>query len=340
MANYEQIIAGIHSDKTNGHIVDEHDCITIDPKTRELNLPTDFNSTIAYAGDINSQIVRFVCPITYDGHSLKDCSNHEIRWYNSGSGIGDTSKLEVGDIVEGGFILSWLAPPEAVTKNGAISIVITIYDKVNDEIKYQWNTAPFRSLFIGETIEDVDVKAPSKDKILILNPKTRSFILPAGYNTTIATQGDIGTAEVYFQSPRYINNIDLLDANNVVVTIAYAETDIVEQCSIYRMDGQLSQDKAVLITWKPSYALTKAGEIQFYLVVTQFDNKVEYIEKQWCSKINSSLLVDSMTAILNEEIERPDGLMEKFVTITWPLDKQSFYQMLEKEFEYVIGGLE
>jgi hypothetical protein len=81
-------------------------------------LSSEFNSTIAYAGDINSQIIRFICPETYDGHSLKDCSNHEIRWYNVGSGVGDKSELEVGDSVEGGFILSWLVPPEAATKNG------------------------------------------------------------------------------------------------------------------------------------------------------------------------------------------------------------------------------
>jgi hypothetical protein len=91
MADYTQIIDGVHGGSSSGYIIDEHGYIVIDPKTRQIALPVDFNSTIAYAGDINSQIVRFICPETYDSHSLKDCSNHEIRWYNTGSGIGDVS---------------------------------------------------------------------------------------------------------------------------------------------------------------------------------------------------------------------------------------------------------
>jgi hypothetical protein len=94
MADYTLMIEGIHIETDNGYINDEHGYITIDEK-RQLVLPEGFNPIIAYAGDINSQIVSFLCPIEYDGHPLRDCSNHEIRWHNSGSGIGDTSELEI-----------------------------------------------------------------------------------------------------------------------------------------------------------------------------------------------------------------------------------------------------
>jgi hypothetical protein len=94
MADYTLMIEGIHDGADSGYVNDEHGYITIDEK-RQLTLPEGFNPIIAYAGDINSQIVSFLCPVEYDGHSLKDCSNHEIRWYNSGSGIGDTSELEI-----------------------------------------------------------------------------------------------------------------------------------------------------------------------------------------------------------------------------------------------------
>jgi hypothetical protein len=97
-------------------------------------LPVDFNSTIAYVGDINSQMVRFICPEMYDGHSLKNCSNHEIRWYNTGSGIGDVSELKIGDSIDGCFTLFWLIPPEATTKAGTLQCVISIYDKANYDV--------------------------------------------------------------------------------------------------------------------------------------------------------------------------------------------------------------
>jgi hypothetical protein len=38
---------------------------------------------------------------------------------------------------------------------------------------------------------------PVRSKILTLNIDTKNIILPAGYNTTIASNWDIGTVDVY-----------------------------------------------------------------------------------------------------------------------------------------------
>jgi hypothetical protein len=290
MADYEQIIAGIHTDtdEASGYIIDEHDYIQIDRGTRMLSLPEGFNATVAYAGDINSQIVKFLCPKTYDKHSLANCSKHEIRWYNTGSGISSTSPLHFGENVGEYFTLAWPIPPEATTKNGVLEIVISIYDEVDEIIKYQWNTAPFRSLLVGETLENVDVKAPEKNKILTLNTNTRKITLPSGYNTTIATQGDVGITEVYIETSRYIGGMDLLD-EKVNTIIRWEDSQGVvhsENCATSKMYSIIEEDDLVLITWRPSPALINhyAGMFSFYVLINKFANAE--IEKQWYSLAN------------------------------------------------------
>lgn len=334
MTDYTLIIEGIHSETGNGGVTDEHGYITIDEK-RQLTPPEGFNPIIAYAGDINSQIVSFLCPIEYDGHSLRDCSNHEIRWYNSGSGIGDTSELEVVktdiDSSSNQFVMHWAVPPEAVTKNGMLSVVITIYDKVNGVIKYQWNTAPFKSLSVGETMENVDVKIPTTDKILTLNPYTRNITLPVGYNTTIAMQGDVGTTEVYIQAPRYIAGIDLCSQNTKVYinwTIStYENPDL---CEVKELYSQVEKDDLALILWKPHQTLiNNSGQFSFEISIKEFDD-VRNIRtvKQWYSNTNTSLSIQR-TLNISEDIQVDEGTNEIIL-----VDKENLITMLEEEFGY------
>jgi hypothetical protein len=73
MANYEHRINGIHSLTPNtGYVSDTNtnEYITIKPENRQIALPTGFNPVVAYVGDVNSQIITFLCPCKYDNHSL------------------------------------------------------------------------------------------------------------------------------------------------------------------------------------------------------------------------------------------------------------------------------
>jgi hypothetical protein len=205
--------------------------------------------------------------------------------------------------------MHWAVPPEAVTKNGTLSIVITIYDKVDGVIKYQWNTAPFKSLSVGETMENVDVKMPTKDKILTLNPHTRNITLPAGYNTTIATQGDVGTTEVYIQVPRYIAGMDLAGgAKNLETSIRWYATNSlygINPCSISKIYGKAQSESTatkdwVLLTWEVDQGLINqhTGQFSFEINIREyeFDGEMEDVNKtklakQWLSLKNSSLLI-------------------------------------------------
>lgn len=460
MTDYTQIIDGIHGSSSSGHIIDEHEYIIIDSKTRQITLPNEFNSTIAYAGDINSQIVRFICPEEYDGHSLKECSNHEIRWYNTGSGIGDVSQLEVGDNIEGGFILSWLIPPEAATKAGTLQCVISIYDTEDNEmcpvvfssykepyitwnynsqwkilevqfsdlpasdnydyigfegygytvefledapgvyfhvsgetyapdgmseeytleitkglsrelvdgasyslmferdsayesssckitaykennsssdtIKYQWNTAPFISLSIGATLDNVDVKVPTKDKILTLSTQTRNITLPAGYNTTIASQYDIGTTHVYIQAPRYIHNMDLLDSSvGVYCGWHLPESDGIDRCQVTKQYSLLETDDLVLITWDVDQDLITNcnGNFSFELSVKQFNQPIgdedTKLIKQWYSNINTALSIKP-TLNIPQDLAPSEGLAEG-VLVEAAVDLNDIEQLINEE---------
>jgi hypothetical protein len=69
MASFDEILAKLHD---NSLLKDTDGVITITP-TRQFKVPAEYNLTIAYSGDVNSQIITFKLPFTHEGHSLFDC---------------------------------------------------------------------------------------------------------------------------------------------------------------------------------------------------------------------------------------------------------------------------
>lgn len=336
MADYSQIISGIHGGNPTGHVIDEHEYIVINPETRQLEVPVNFNATIAFVGDINSQVVRFLCPKEYDGHSLKECSNHEIRWYNTSSGFGDKSPLEIGDDVGENFVLSWIVPPEATTKAGNVQCVISIYDTDEATIKYQWNTAIFSGFNIGATLENVETSMPVRSKILTLNPDTKNIMLPAGYNTTIASQYDIGTTHVYLQAPRYIHNMDLFDSSvGVYCGWHLPESCGIDRCQVSKQYSLIETDDLVLITWNVDQDLITncSGNFSFELSVKQFNKSVgeedKKLMKQWYSNINTALAIKP-TLNISQDIVPNTGLAEG-VLVDAAVDLSDIEQLIHDE---------
>lgn len=335
MADYSQIISGIHGGNVSGNVTDTDEYITINPETRQLEVPAGFNTTIAFVGDINSQVVRFLCPKEYDGHSLKDCSNHEIRWYNTSSGFGDKTPLEIGDEIDENFILSWVVPPEATTKAGNVQCVISIYD-MDEVIKYQWNTAIFSGFNIGATLENVETSAPVRSKILTLNIDTKNIMLPAGYNTTIASQYDIGVARVYIQAPRYIHDIDLLD-DSVGIYCGWhlPESGGIDRCQVNKQYSLIETDDLVLITWNVDQDLITNcnGNFSFELSVKQFNKPVgdedKKLMKQWYSNINTALSIKP-TLNIPQDIVPGTGLAEG-VLVEAAVDLRDIEQLINDE---------
>ena len=132
MANFDEILAGIHSSVSDPISIEDPstpaEFITINNK-REFVLSEDFNTIIAYEGDINSQIISFKLPETYEGHELAKCQYKKVRWVNKESGIEGTSNL-----IKSGAYWQWQVPPEAFAKGGTLEFAISIYDT-----KEVWN---------------------------------------------------------------------------------------------------------------------------------------------------------------------------------------------------------
>lgn len=216
MKSFDQLIRSLHNGAGTLSDVETSNAIFIDAN-RQFILPKDFNKTIAYTGDVNSQIILFDCPLYHEGHVLSECEYKKIGWSNLESKVEGTSKLtQVEGAPEGRQLLSWTVPPEAFISSGKLQISISIYDlDENNYTAFSWNTSSFSELFISNALSNVGIGQPARDEVLSIDEDTRRIVSPSGYNTTIANYGDIGTTRVFFRGKRFIRGIDLLDAGTV-----------------------------------------------------------------------------------------------------------------------------
>ena len=130
--NFSDLISSLHSNAALQDIASDTNIITINEK-RQFIPGADFNTTIAYEGDINSQIITFRCVTTQDGHNLSACVNKELKWKNKTSGVEGVSKLLSTDISVGNsFDMTWEVPSDACTQAGTLEISVSIYDKKNN----------------------------------------------------------------------------------------------------------------------------------------------------------------------------------------------------------------
>ena len=177
MADFTVELEKIHGEinKTNATISDKDGIIEI-TSLREFKLPNEYNSVIAYVGDVNSQIITFQLPESHEGHKLSECNYKKLKWKNLGNNIEDVSELKIE--AEDGKIARWVVPPEAFTSAGAIEISISIYDIKEGRIAFSWNTPTFKGLSVGEAFSQVGETTstenfPSKDEILFVDDETR-----------------------------------------------------------------------------------------------------------------------------------------------------------------------
>jgi hypothetical protein len=89
--SFDELLANLH--QGSALIDEEQKFITINEK-REFFIPEGYNTTIAYEGDINSQIITFDLPKFHEGHNLTDCDNKILYWKNLSSGIEGKSDLK------------------------------------------------------------------------------------------------------------------------------------------------------------------------------------------------------------------------------------------------------
>lgn len=299
MANFNSLLKQLHGGQAEGPVVTEMDnCITID-NNRKFILPEDFNTTIAYEGDVNSQIITFKCPKIYEGHDLSQCDTKRLRWMNEKGGREGSSVLQSENGDDSTFLLKWEAPAEAFNHAGTLNISITLSDYVDGKLAFSWNTAALKSLQVGETLDRVGEKInqenfleymPAKDEILTIDTETRQINAPVNYATTFCNYGDNGTSVVYFQVKRYIRGIDVLSSDTLiniywkiqdVSNVDKGANSVSEQnkrLKVIELDNRDSEG-TVIVAWTPSPSITAnslfyAGPITIQVEISAADGRV------------------------------------------------------------------
>ena len=211
--NFGALLDSLHKGAaTSANLTDSDlpEVILINAK-REFVVPKDYNTVIAYEGDVNSQVITFDCPLTHEGHNLSDCEHKQIRWVNQASGVEGNNELDVS-IVNDRQHLSWRVPPEAFTKSGRLQFSISIYDlDENGYVAFQWNTSSYSGFSVSRSMDNVGIFSPARNEVLSISDETRRIVAPSGYNGVVANYGDVGTAKVFFRVNRYVRGIDVLD---------------------------------------------------------------------------------------------------------------------------------
>ena len=223
---FDDLLKKLHpTSEQEAQLVDTEDIIEINDK-RQFIVPNTFNLTIAYEGDVNSQEVTFKLPRFHDSHDLASCNNKTLRWRNVSGEIEDWTVLQKVEETEDYVILKWIVPPAAFSHAGILDIAISIYDIIDNQLAFSWNTPTLSTLNVGKTLSNVgeapdfvELFSPAKNEILVVREETQSIVAPQGYNFTFTTFGNKNTDRVFFQSTRKLGGMDLIDENTSIAVV-------------------------------------------------------------------------------------------------------------------------
>lgn len=339
MAKFDDLLSGLHNGtaKLADSREDDNGIIIINDK-RQFQPSVDFDTTIAYEGDINSQIVTFKLPRYHDKHDLSGCQFKQVRWKNLGSGMENTSDLKIdGEPTTDNFYLTWEVPSEACTAAGRLEISISCYDKTTDTsyIAYSWNTALYTGLSIGASIATVGHTFPAKSDILIIDKETKNIVAPSGYNSTICVLGDVGTVHVYFLVNRFLGSdgsFDILGEGiePAMYIIANNERRKDTSCLELKTYTEELEDRSreglVFIDWAVPSELTSGAlnandfeiAIEFAKVIRTENESI--VEKRWLSNPYNGLKIGK-------------SILQSIVTPSGDATEEYVYKLIDKYFE-------
>jgi hypothetical protein len=325
--DFNELINRLHSQLTDT-TAEGTNIITINSK-RQFIPGENFDTVIAFAGDINSQIITFKCVKIHDGHDLSSCEFKELKWKNLTSLIEGVSKLEVGTTSTDSFELRWEVPAELCTQAGQVEISLQIYDKSQDYIVFSWNTSVYRELSIGGSMDTVGLNFPPRDEILLIDKDTKQILSPAKYNNIICNYGDVGVANVYFLVDRYLGKNKELDVTESEITIyvlmnGHKKKDNINiSTKLYTEEISERGDGLVLIDWAVPGDFTAgeygANELTIALEFVKKENGT--IIRRWFSNPYTKLKVGE--SLIQIEVEPGDPA----------ITEDTIYSYIENYFE-------
>ena len=183
VTSFDDLLKDLHENAAVTDADTNHIEIT---SSRRFVIPNGFEKTIAYEGDVNSQIITFIAPLTSDNHDLSKCANKKLRWANLASGNEGSSVLTFEVTDDRKLKLFWAAPAEAFTRAGQLRFSISFFDLKDGKIAYSWNTADCSELSVGASLDSVGLQIkqeidgsgeyiPAKDEILVINADKRTI---------------------------------------------------------------------------------------------------------------------------------------------------------------------
>lgn len=321
MADFSNILSSLHGGQGASYADSDAPAqkITI-TKKRTFLVPNDFDTVVAYEGDVHTQIITFVLPASHEEHPLSECDVKELRWKHLSSNIEGISDLTLGtvDSEAGTFEVLWEIPPEACVAAGGLEIALRIRDSHEGEQGFVWNTASYSGLSVGKSMTSVSADFPPKDEILMIDRETKNIIAPQGYDNTICVCGDVGTANVYFLVNRYLggnNPIDLLnEETKAKVYVIMNGWKKKQQLTIRPYTAGIvgtDKDGLVLLSWQVSSEFTVGlgpGNLEISIEFTvegpTGKEGKPTIAKRWFS--NSYKLLNVASSILQIKVV-PDG---------------------------------
>lgn len=317
MANFDEILANLHE---NAILIDTEKTMPIRiTSNRTFEIPQGYNTVLAYAGDVNSQIVTFELPRYHEGHDLFMCSNKKLKWKNKESGVEGSSQLIPKESEETRWLAAWEVPPELMTIAGKLEIAISLYDIVNNIIVFSWNTAECDAFSIGEGFNKVsdiltDGFLPAKEEILNIDIENKTIIAPEGYNFIVCNYGEIGVSKVFFEINQVVRGIDLLDENTEIQISTFFNGEFIKESILDREKNikpifQTQENKKtnrMLLIWDVPKEVTDntqgyTGKFSIALKIVAMENGE--IGRRWVASEFSKLIIGtSMMLKENQQI--------------------------------------
>lgn len=330
MANFDELLEGLHS---NSKLSDELDAKypIIITQQRNFDVPVQINPVLGFAGDVNSQILTFQCPLYQDAHDLSGCHNKKIKWKNLQSlteGISDLIVKEI-NVEQGFWIAEWEVPPELMAIAGTLEIGISLYDIKDNVIVFSWNTATFQGFSIGESFTDVGQiwdsgKLPAKNEILNVDIESRSIVAPVGYKNIVCNYGDIGTSKIFFQVNKIIRGIDLTNTNtemSIIFNLGQTATDK-EKLMQDNIKPLFQNNEKLIICWEIPEEITN-NEYCYtgnFTIALMFEIKdKDTVIKRWISSsysqlsIGESSLLNDINSIAIKDENRVIGIIDNYM---------------------------
>lgn len=307
--NFDEILNNLH-DNINFSDTEINAPIIVTQK-REFQIPQNYNTVIAYEGDVNSQIITFRIPLLHEGHDLSKCHFQKLKWKNKKNLIEGTSKLStIFNQNETTFDASWEVPPEAFSAAGQLEISLSFYDIYNRVIAFSWNTPVLSSLTVGSAFSDIgeineeDFYLPAENEILLIDEESRQIVAPSNYNNVFCNYGDEGISIIYFRIKKKIHGIDLtaedviIDLNVGFDTVLTKYSNKGEEPTLFVQNSALSNDTGlVYLIWNIPPEITYnslkyTGNITISITISQG-------KKKWTSRTYDKLNIGKSFIVLN-----------------------------------------